>query len=109
MFQVVVGVCVASVLMVAILSACFRRYSFQQIYLPKKSADFGTAGVQQLGERPESLLSELAQLLAMDLLYRRVEPGQEFESRRRDLGHYHSPILGFPAARDQLALFQAIE
>src|SRR5256885_14964542 len=86
-----------------------RRYSLQQIYLTKKSTHLGTARVQQFSERPKPLPSQVPQLLAMGLFHWRIEPGQRLEPFRSDPGHYHSPVLGFPAARNQLPLFQAVE
>lgn len=65
--------------------------------------------MQQLGECPEPLPSQVAELPAMGFLHWFIEAGQEFESGRRDPGRHHSPVPGFPAASDQAAPFQAVE
>src|SRR6266550_891054 len=102
MFQVVVVVCaVASVLMLVILSACSRCVS--TIFVAtnisaKKINSAATARLQKFAERPKTLPPQVPQLLAMGLLHRCIEHGKQFEAFRGDTGHYHSPVLGFPAA-----------
>jgi hypothetical protein len=70
----------------------------------------GTSGCQQLLECQETVPSQVAQLLAVGLLERIVEAGQQLEAVGGDLGHDHSAVLcGFPRTRDQAAFDQAVE
>src|SRR5258708_26844401 len=109
MFQVVVAVCgIASVLIVVVLSPCFRCVKTIIVatdVFAKKSTHFGTGSLQQFGECTKAFPSQVPQLLAMAFLHRLIEPSQQLEPLRRDSRHYHSPVLGFAAASDQTPLF----
>jgi len=115
MFQVVVAVvgCAVAVLMVGFLSfpllRCVKTIIVATNIIPKKSTHLAPGFVEQFGECSKPAPPQVAQLLAMSCLHRFIQAAQELEPGRRDPGRHHTPVLGFPRARDQPSLFQAVK
>jgi len=55
-------------------------------------------GMQQLGECPKPLPSQVTQLFAMGFQHWFIEAAQELKPERCDPGNYSSPVLGFSGA-----------
>jgi len=77
--------------------------------MAQKSTRRSSRGMQQFGQRPQSLSPQVAQLLAVGFLHRFVESAKKFKPVRSDPRHHHSAIFGFPAARDKIPLFQPVK
>src|SRR6266481_4088292 len=75
----------------------------------KQSVPIGTGSGQELGKRPQSVSSQVPQLLSVDLLNRLIQTRQKLESLGSDLSNYGSAVLGVTKTRDQATFFQAVE
>ncbi len=75
----------------------------------KNSFHLCPGGSQKLREGPEPFPPQVAQLFAVDLLNRLIQPIHESEALRGDPSQYHAPVSAFAGAGNQAALFHAVE
>jgi hypothetical protein len=84
------------------------KYSLQQI---SSDGSFRrrAAGAQQRFQLPYFRRSEVAQLFAVDLTYRAVEPGEQRQSPGRNANEDPAAVRVLPEPRNQASFLEAIE